>query len=106
MHSCAVHDLTRMNENEVTAIVEQLAQHLRQHPLACDSAVGIAQWWLPQEPASSQLLEQALAWLVRYGALVEIVGQDGRRRFRRAGDDQALAAAVAARADALGRPWQ
>ena len=48
-----------MNENEVTVIVEQLAQHLRLHPLACDSAVGIAQWWLPQEAGSSLALGEA-----------------------------------------------
>ena len=106
MRTSIANDPTPMDENEVTVIVEQLAQHLRLHPLACDSADGIAQWWLPPESASGQALEHALAWLVCQGALVEIVGQDGRRRFRREGDDQVLAAAVSARAGVMVRRWQ
>ncbi|WP_341892305.1 hypothetical protein [Variovorax sp. YR752] len=92
-----------MDENDVTATVLQLARHLRAHPLACDSAEGIAQWWLAAEPASTKVLAGALDWMVARGVLEQSAGQDGRRRYRRLGDDRALDAAVAARASVDGR---
>lgn len=88
-----------MDEDKVTAIVGGLARYLRANPLACDSASGIASWWLPPDDrvAMSSLL-QALEWLKQHGALEVLVGSDGRTRYRRSGDDHALNAAVAARA--------
>ena len=87
-----------MDEHDVTATVLQLARHLRAHPLACDSPEGIAQWWLAPDSASSRVLACALDWLVGCGVLVEVLGSDGRRRYRRQGDDRALDAAVLGRA--------
>jgi hypothetical protein len=93
-----------MNEGQVTAMVFLLAHYLRTHPFASDSASGIAQWWLPPAEVSMEVLECALEWLKQQGAIEESAGADGRTRFRRCGNDQALDAAVAARAGL--EPWQ
>ena len=73
-----------MNEDEVTEIVRSLAQYLRAHPLACDSASGAAQWWLLPDEASMDVVERALEWLKQCGVLEETAGSDGRTRYRRA----------------------
>ena len=93
-----------MGEDDVTTIVHSLARYLRAHPLACDSASGIAQWWLAPDEMSMGALERALEWLKQRGVLEETLGSDGRTRYRRRGDDQALDAAVAACAD-VARRW-
>jgi hypothetical protein len=87
-----------MNQNELTAAIKALARYLRANPLACDSATGIAQWWLkPGEEVSMDVLARALEWLKETGALEESTGADGRVRYRRRGDDSVLDLAVAAR---------
>jgi hypothetical protein len=87
-----------MNEDEVTAAVRVLASYLRANPLACDSALGIAQWWFkPENMVSMDVLVQALEWLKRRGAVEESVGADGRVRYRRRGDDAVLDRAVTTR---------
>jgi hypothetical protein len=87
-----------MNEDEVTAAVLVLASYLRANPLACDSALGIAQWWFkPEDMVSMDVLVRALEWLKSRGALEESVGTDGRVRYRRRSDDAGLDLAVAAR---------
>jgi hypothetical protein len=93
-----------MDEDEVTAIVRSLARYLRAHPLACDSASGIAQWWLqPDDDVSMDALMRALDWLKRCDVVEDTAGSDGRTRYRRRCDDQALDAAVAARDTVLRR---
>lgn len=93
-----------MNENEVTAVVRSLGRYLSAHPLACDSATGIARWWLkPEEQVSTDVLIHALQWLKDRDALEELTGADGRVRYRRRGDDAALDRAVAAREALRGR---
>lgn len=87
-----------MDEGQVTAMVSLLAHYLRVHPLASDSASGIAQWWLLPAKVQMDVLECALGWLKQQGVIEETAGADGRSRFRRRGDDQALDDAVAARA--------
>lgn len=84
-----------MDEDEVRRIVRSLAHYLRRHPSACDSAQGIAQWWLPEDDASMETLEHALAWLNRHGVLDATAGGDGRMRYRRRCDDAELDAALA-----------
>jgi len=92
---------TPMNEDDVTAVVVSLARYLSAHPNACDSASGIASWWLPSElEVSMDVLTCALEWLVRQGVLVEAPGADGRIRYRRVGDQRALERSIHARAGA------
>jgi hypothetical protein len=85
-----------MNQDEVIAIVHALARYLRSNPLACDSAAGIAQWWLPESEVSMEAVLHALECLKEVGALEETAGADGRVRYRRRGGNKALDAAVAA----------
>jgi hypothetical protein len=92
-----------MDEDEVTRIVRSLAQYVRAHPLACDSAQGIAQWWLPDDDTSMDALERALAWLTRHRVLEATAGGDGRTRYRRRCDDAELDAALALRSRARGQ---
>jgi hypothetical protein len=90
-----------MSDDEVTVVVRALVSYLRTHPLACDSALGIAHWWLePEDVVSMDVLVQALEWLKSQGALEESTGADGRVRYRRRGDDGLLDRIVAART-----PW-
>lgn len=87
-----------MSDDEVTVVVRALVSYLRAHPLACDSALGIAQWWLkPEDVVSMDVLVQALDWLQRRGVLEESTGGDGRVRYRRRGDDALLDRVLAAR---------
>ncbi len=88
-----------MNEDEPTAVVRALVQYLRANPSACDSASGIARWWLQADhEVSMNVLVRALEWLTRNGALEASAGADGRVRYRRSGDDAALDKALASRA--------
>lgn len=79
------------DDDAVSACVSSLAGYLRANPQACDTAEGIRRWWLrtEHEVAMSEL-QDALEWMQRRGAIEEIVAADGRRRYRRRGDDDAV----------------
>jgi hypothetical protein len=70
--------------NEVIDVVRQLALYLRRNPRACDTALGIARWWLAgsahTQPA---LVDMALSRMVDLGVLECLPAADGRRRYRR-----------------------
>lgn len=85
-----------MNEDEVAAIARSLVMYLRTYPLACDSAVGIATWWLgPRYDVQMNVVVRALDWLKEKALIEEISGADGRIRYRRCGSDALLDAALA-----------
>lgn len=75
---------------EPHAAIRALAQYLRDHPRASDSAEGIRRWWLPLGlSVTSDELEKALTWMKQQGLIDDTRGADGRVRYRRiAGDAQ------------------
>jgi len=80
-------------------VVRSLALYWCDNPLACDTAEGIRQWWLPAGDAvSAERVLRALAWLCDRGGVEMLLAADGRRRFRRASglDDAALRRLAAA----------
>ena len=87
-------------QHEFMTMVQQLSHYLRSHANACDTAEGIARWWLPQAGAGAAplpVVEAALDWLVERGAVEPIPAADGRVRYRRA-----AGAHVGALLDSLG----
>jgi hypothetical protein len=90
-------DEDRMEQDQVATIVRALAVYLRANPHACDTISGIARWWVdPGMRVSTAALQDALAWLTRFGALEVVATGDGRKRYRRVGDDSLLDAAAGA----------
>ena len=66
------------------ALARQLMMYTRDNPDACDSAAGIARWWLePGQPVDMPALAQALDTLVAQEVFAERIATDGRRSFRR-----------------------
>lgn len=63
--------------------VRELARYLIEHPLASDTAEGIARWWLGEAGAEPWRLQPALDWMKASALLEETVAADGRRRYRR-----------------------
>ncbi|MFG6413330.1 hypothetical protein ACG02S_05400 [Roseateles sp. DC23W] len=80
-------------------IVSHLSRYWRQHPDACDTAEGIARWWIDVEPqpVPATLVEGALGWMSACGVVEALQAADGRVRYRRVSTD----AALGARLDAL-----
>jgi len=100
---CVSKHAITMNEDDVTAVVVCLARYLSAHPNACDSASGIAGWWLPSgNEVPMEVLMRALERLTLQGVLVAATGADGRVRYRRSGDDQVLERAIATRVQGEG----
>lgn len=62
------------------AIADAIAEHLDHHPLAADTADGVAMWWLGRRAAGTTLeqVERALALLVARGRLRASTLGDGR----------------------------
>lgn len=76
----------------VTA-AQELVSYLLAHPGACDTADGISRWWFETEDGvSPQALKQALDDLLARGLLEACPAADGRVRYRRRADAQALQA--------------
>ena len=63
----------------VEAVALAIVEHLRTHPLAADSADGVARWWLGPAHAGVTLeqVEQALELLVARGTLRRLRLMDG-----------------------------
>ncbi len=71
--------------------VQQLSHYLWRHPNACDTADGIARWWLLGAHTSPPLplVMSALDHLVALGLLQAHRAADGRVRYRRPAPDAA-----------------
>jgi hypothetical protein len=71
------------------AIVIALAHYLIANPLACDSLEGMCRWWFQQEYQWPQYqLDAAVSWMTEHKLIEEVVGADGRTRYRRIGSDE------------------
>lgn len=67
------------DRREIEAIANAIVRHLHTHPLATDSALGVARWWLgpPLDSAPLEQVEQALEGLVAKGVLRRLRLSDG-----------------------------
>jgi hypothetical protein len=84
-----------MDVFEIKTIARAVVAHLKANPLASDTPMGIAQWWLhPGADVSEEALEQALQMLMGAGVMEELVAADGRRRYRRCASDLELEAVL------------
>ncbi len=75
-----------------------LVRYLIANPHACDTAEGIARWWLAGRPLSLDALRGTLGRLAHEGVLEELRAADGRLRYRRLATDDRLHALVADKA--------
>lgn len=64
-------------------LIEAIEAHLATHPLAADSADGVARWWLGEQgvEASPGEVELALATLVKRRRLREVQMADGNTLY-------------------------
>ena len=73
------------------AIVIALSRYLIANPLACDSLEGMRRWWFEQDCQWPQYqLDKAATWMKEQQLIEEVVGSDGRARYRRIGSDEAF----------------
>ncbi|MEI8029426.1 MAG: hypothetical protein WCH35_06570 [Comamonadaceae bacterium] len=79
-------------------IAQQLSRYLRKHPDGCDTAEGIARWWIDADDAAAPvaLIETALEWMVQCQLMEALPAADGRVRYRRASSAADLDAKLAA----------
>lgn len=57
--------MTSDRDDVVTAAAQAIRAYLREHPLAKDTAAGIAAWWLPRDSsAGAQDVQDALERLL------------------------------------------
>jgi hypothetical protein len=84
------------------AAVRELSLHWCANPFACDTAEGIARWWIRASTGVTvDNVTAALMWMKRRGLVEELQAADGRVRFRRAsGDVEARLARLAEGRDA------
>lgn len=70
----------------VAAVVAAVVAHLQAHPLAADSAAGVARWWVGAELVGVSLedVEAALEQLVRSGVLRRLWLVDGTALYSQA----------------------
>jgi Fe2+ or Zn2+ uptake regulation protein len=72
-------------DDDVDALARKLSRYLRNNPLACDSAEGIARWWLGGDtPVDDAVVKRALEQLQASGVVEVLTAADGRVRYRRA----------------------
>jgi len=84
-------------DDDVSALVRLLTRYLRDNPLACDTAEGIARWWLASvAPVDSRVLMNALDRMRATGAIEMLKAADGRVRYRRPADESSDPSAPAA----------
>lgn len=83
---------------DVLTIAQQLARYLRDHPDGCDTAEGIARWWMdPLEATVPEvMMEAALAWMTACQLMETLHAADGRIRYRLASDAADIDAKLAA----------
>lgn len=74
----------------VDTVVVAILDHLRRHPLAADSADGVARWWLGPLHASAlpAHVEQALELLVARRTLRRLTLMDGTVLYAQAPPDR------------------
>lgn len=86
---------------DVMNIAQQLSRYLRNHPDGCDTAEGIARWWIDADEAAIPvaLVEAALEWMSECQLMEALHAADGRIRYRRASD----AADLNGKLDAMAR---
>ena len=53
-----------LDAGDVHAIAQRILAYFNQHPNAADTADGIRDWWLIDEPAGEPKVQAALDWLV------------------------------------------
>lgn len=65
-------------------VAREILDYLRKNPEAQDTAVGIAEWWLPDQKIKSRLItiKAALAELVARGFILRHMGQDSQVHYR------------------------
>ncbi|MFZ5550869.1 MAG: hypothetical protein ACOZJX_19380 [Pseudomonadota bacterium] len=69
------------DDPQVQSLVRELEACLEAHPFACDSADGIARWWL-RSAVDPHALESALRVLQLRGLVDQVTGVDGRVRYQ------------------------
>jgi hypothetical protein len=81
------------HEPDLAALVGALTRYVRTNPHAVDTAEGIHRWWLPSEiECTPAAVVHALDWMEEHELIEVNTAADGRRRFRRRGSDEQLAA--------------
>jgi hypothetical protein len=72
---------------DVMNIARQLSRYLRDHPDGCDTADGIARWWINADDAAVPiaLIETTLEWMAQCQLMEALHAADGHVRYRRAG---------------------
>jgi len=63
-------------------MVCKLMDYWLEHPRAADTQEGIRKWWLREETASIDHLEEALEWLRDHHIIVVYTASDGRFHYR------------------------
>jgi hypothetical protein len=79
--------MRRMLPGSHDALIDAILAHLADHPLAADSADGVARWWLAGNvpAASAESVEQALSVMVARGQLRRVELPDGTVIYGRDG---------------------
>ncbi|MGB5454222.1 MAG: hypothetical protein WBM71_14715 [Sedimenticolaceae bacterium] len=72
---------------DITAIQNAVLQYMKRHPESCDTAIGVARWWLPRSGIETgvEQVRTALANLVRRGQLDAVVLPGGETHYVAAG---------------------
>jgi Fe2+ or Zn2+ uptake regulation protein len=73
------------SHESLDVIVAAILRHVDAHPLAADSASGVAQWWLgpAHEKATREQVERALELLVARRQLRRVTLSDGTTLYSR-----------------------
>jgi hypothetical protein len=78
----------KVHESEICKLVDEISQYLAAHPEASDSQSGIRQWWLNRHlrNRNPDLLDAALAHMVRHGAMQRIDRYGQEAIYRKTAD--------------------
>lgn len=87
-------------QRDVLTIAQQLARYLRDHPDGCDTAEGIARWWMDSDQSAVPVavMAAALDWMTACQVMEVLHAADGRIRYRLASDAPDLHAKLEAMA--------
>ena len=74
----------RPGDLALSNLAREILAHLRKHPQAGDTLIGIARWWLLREriAAVTTNVKCALDELVELGFVARIAGADGQASYR------------------------